>query len=222
MRRRASVGKRKWRVCAGAGGVAGALLAVLVAWGVSSVSALDIRPSVPAGDWLLMPEPKFMRPDVFRAIPGSERTLMAAAYWDDGEVRVMTRGEFEALGVGWDEFAARARGNIMLLLEALRPEMIRDSGGTLQCMLYRGDDHRIASLLFAPGLVQRYDPVFGPELAVIVPHRGMLFVFPKLAGRFEEFATDVLLARNNSAYPVSAEVFEVDVDGVRAVGVFEE
>ena len=199
-----------------------AALAQLCWLAAAAAQGVTIRPIVPAEDWLLLPEPKFMRPEVAAPIPGSERTLMAAAYLHGGEVKLMSRREFEALEVSWPEFRQRAAGNIMLRFEATRPEMIRDSDGSLQCMLYRGDDRAIAALLFAPGLRERFEPFFGPEQLVIVPRRSMLFVFPKLASRFEEFATDVLMAYNNAAYPVSREVFEVNDNGLRAVGIFEQ
>lgn len=183
---------------------------------------LTFRADVPESDWLLVPEPKFMRPEVSWPLEGSERTVMAAAFAVGNEVETMSRRTFQALGVSEDEFLAKARENLMTRLDAARPEMIRDSDGVLQCVLFRGDDQALAGLMFAPGLVQRYDPVFGPELVVIAPRRSMLFVFPKLASRFEEFATDVLMAYKNTPHPVSPEVFEVDAVGARAVGIFEE
>ncbi len=190
--------------------------------GHSAAQGVTVRAGLPEEDWLLIPEPKFMRPEVSWPIEGSERTVMAAAYAQGREVLLMSRRSFEALGVDEAAFRERALRNLSARLAKAKPEMIRDSDGVLQCVLFRAADQSQAGFMFAPDLVSRYEMIFGPELVVIAPHRSMLFVFPKLASRFEEFATDALMAYKASPYPVSLEVFEADAVGVRAVGIFEE
>lgn len=184
--------------------------------------AVTVRAGIPEKDWLLVPEPKFMRPEVSWPIERSDRTVMAAAYALGKDVKTMTRRTFEALGVDEAEFLKRARKNLSARLAKAHPDMIRDSDGVLQCVLFREADQTQAAFMFAPDLLSRYTNIFGVELVLIAPHRSMLLVFPKLASRFEEFAADALIAYKNSPYPVSLEVFEIDAVGVRAVGTFQE
>lgn len=182
---------------------------------------MTIRGSLPESEWLVAVEPKFMRPDSAHPVAQSERTILVPAFLDDGELVYMDHTTYESLGVGWGEYLERARRNLDAILESFEPEMIRDSNGTLQCMMYQTGHPFTASTMLASGMLARMDPLFGPELILLAPNRRMLLVFPKLASRFEEFATDAEIAYHNSPYPVSLEVFELDAEGLRAVGIFE-
>jgi hypothetical protein len=55
-----------------------------------------------------------------------------------------------------------------------------------------------------------------------VPNRYSVFVFPALASEYRNYAPMILRAYQDSAYPVSLEVFEVSAAGIKAIGLFED
>ena len=63
--------------------------------------------------------------------------------------------------------------------------------------------------------------IFGPSLLVALPNRFTVYVFPELASEYKDYAPMVIRAYEESAYPVSLEVFEISQSGIRAIGTFE-
>jgi len=178
--------------------------------------------ALPAG-WVLAPFPKFERPEVSLPIPGAHRTVLAAARIQGGLLVPAQRAEFEALGVGLEQFAGKARAQSSGLLEKITPELRRDRRKVVEVAILRSNDPRLPALVLEAGFAARFEAWFGGKMLVAIPNAGVIYVFPSLAGSHSAYGGEVLSAYKNATHPVSLEVFEIG-KGVplRAVGAFEE
>jgi hypothetical protein len=77
-------------------------------------------------------------------------------------------------------------------------------------------------MILSPEFPKKFKDIFGDTLLVAVPNRYTVLVFPALASNYKDFASLVLQAYHDSAYPVSTEVFQVTADGIKAIGEYEE
>lgn len=211
MKDRSKARPAKWKV------PAWAALALLCCAGFANARP----PLPPPSDWWVLIEPKFMRPPVAVAVPGSQRTVLAAGFTDALDVEIMSREQFGRLDVGWDVFARRATENAERFLGTLEPKFTRDGTGVIQFATISSDRPLVAAAALAPGFAKRFADTLGPEFLVAVPNRYLVYAFPKLASHYREYAPMVLDAYDATPYPVSLEVFEVTRDSFRAIGVYE-
>lgn len=78
-----------------------------------------------------------------------------------------------------------------------------------------------ASLILAPNFKQVVAPVIGWPLRAVVPNRDFLYVWDRQHVDFTSRVGQVVVDEyRGGGYPVSTEVFEIDDDGVRAIGEF--
>jgi len=166
---------------------------------------------------------KYTLPQVARPIPGSQETVFAAAWkTQGGTVRLLSQAQFDALGLDWAAFTAQT--GTAASGELAKPELIRDSRGVLECAILRpsqpGGD--VTGAVLAPDFLKRFAPLFGSKLLVAIPDRGTVFLFPKLASRYMDYAQRVLAVYRQSDAPVSREVYEQSATGLRAIGAYEE
>ncbi|MEI8233292.1 MAG: hypothetical protein WCH57_01250 [Verrucomicrobiota bacterium] len=168
----------------------------------------------------------FLRPaNTFtQPIPGARETERAAAcVTAEGALRFLNRAEFAALGVDWAAFSTQSAAAASAELASLQPEWVRDRNQVIECAILRAkrplDNVTVAVL--APDFLQRFRPVFGSKMLVAVPDRGTVFLFPKLASRYQAYGERVLSVYQKSECPVSREVFELSATGLRAVGTYE-
>ena len=166
---------------------------------------------------------KFTLPQVAQPIAGSQETVLAAAWkTPGGTVRLLTQSQFAALHLDWPAFAAQtgaaASGDLA------KPELIRDARGVLECAILRpsqpGGD--VTGAMLAPDFMKRFAPLFGSKLLVAIPDRHTVFLFPKLASRYMDYAQRALAVYRQSDAPVSREVYELSATGLRAIGAYEE
>ncbi len=171
--------------------------------------------------WCLQMQPGFLRPPVFRKIPGAKTTVVAAGtLGSEGGPRDLAAAEFRTLGVDWAGFSARAGVNADALLAQIEPEFFRDKHGSITHARLQSDKPFAALVVFAPGFGRRFEDTLGPDPLVAVPNRSTVFVFPRLAGPHEAFGETVLSLYKNSAYPASLEIFEWQPEGLRAMGTY--
>lgn len=171
--------------------------------------------------WRVLIEPKFMRPEVSFPIAGAQRTVLVPAYLNkEGDPHYFSRREFEALKVDWAAFMARARENATD--RKLKAEFVRDRNEVVSYGAIRSDSPLTATAVLSPEFAKSFAEIFGPEMLVVVPNRFTIFLFPKLASRYTDYAPMVLEAYKATPYPVSIEVFELGAQGLKAIGIYEE
>lgn len=199
-------------------GVAAAALAWLA---VSSPA----EPPAPAA-WrvtiagFLRPAGTFVAP-----IAGAHTTQYAAACATEaGGIRYLSQEEFAALGVDWETFRAGSASAASAQLAQLRPEWIRDRNQVIECAILRvknpADD--VTAAVLAPDFLKRFTPVFGRKMLLAIPDRQTVYLFPRLASRYQDYAERVLSVYRKSAEPVSREVLELSATGLRAMGEYQD
>lgn len=186
-----------------------------------SITATAEKPLPAPSDWWLLLEPKFMKPPVSVAIPGSVRTVLAAGVRDGRSLEPIDAERFGKLDVNWKSFAARAIENAAEFLGTLQPEFTRDSEHVIEYATLRSERPLVASTVLAPGFRAMFEKTLGPKFLVAIPNRYLVYAFPKIASRFQEYGPMVIDAYDATPYPVSLEVFEVDREGFRGIGVYE-
>ena len=172
--------------------------------------------------WRLLIEPKFMRPDVSWAIPHAQRTVYAAAYVRDGEPVYFSRKEFDDLGLEWDRFESQARANGTADLKGLKPEYARDKRNVIEYAEIKSEKPLAAAVVLAPKFLDLFSGIFGTTVLVAIPNRHTIYVFPKLASDYQDYAPMILDAYHDALNPVSTEVFELGPHGMRAIGIYEQ
>ena len=199
------------------------LIAWLVAW-------LVCAPFFPAqaepGEALRVVICGFQRPAgvAVAAIPGAQSTQLAAARVSEkGGVEFLSQEAFDALGLDWAAFQATTAKAASTELSRAKVEWLRDRHEVIQCGILRsaspGGD--VTPAVLAPDFLQRFTPVFGRKILVAIPERGTVFLFPRLASRYQDYAARVFTLFRQSKTPVSAEVLELSATGLRAIGTYE-
>ncbi len=160
----------------------------------------------------------FERMPVQRFLPGSKRTvLFPARIGRHGEITPL-QGDSALSDASWDSFLKESRERAGLILATIEPRMIRDARGVIQMAVISRDDPMTASCILAPGFLQRFSAIFGPELIVAIPARNKIYIFPKLANRLPDISLTITDDYLISPMPVSTELFEISKKGIRAVG----
>jgi hypothetical protein len=190
--------------------------------GALPLAATAAPPDEAPGALLLpFPEAKAMRPPIMEPIPDAERAIRTVGRWHAEELTAVSPGEWEA----WQalpENGEKIRAHLEALLEETRVITMRDEAQVIQALVLDGERMDTCALLFHRGLVRRFEDILGPEFFVAVPSRFRLYLFPKLATEVQTFAPMVLSDFRATAYPVSPEVFEVSLEGIRAVGLLDD
>ena len=172
--------------------------------------------------WHVLIEPAFMHPAVSFPIPGARRTVLVPVYINkggDGDPQYFSKKDWDAAGLTWDTFRARAARNATE--KKISGEMIRDRNKVVQYAAISSKDPLTATMILEPGFLKKFQDTFGSTILVSVPNRFTVYVFPALASEYKEYSPMVIRAYEDSAYPVSLEVFEISGNGIRAVGAFE-
>ena len=209
-----------------------AALAFALACGLGGALASVQRPApvatpLPEGTWRVVIT-GFLHPKETQTqpIPGAKDAKFAAAQaakGGDGDgVAFLSKAEFAALGVDWAAFRARSAAAASAELAGLKVELIRDRNEVVECAILRSTapTDNITLAVLAPDFLQRFAPLFGRKMLVAVPDQHTVYLFPKLASRYQEYGEQVLGVYGKSECPVSREVFELSAEGLRAVGEY--
>lgn len=196
---------------------------------VAGVAFTHLCGAEPARTWRLAVT-GFQRPAgvAVESIPGALSTELAAARADGksakGELDFISKEEFDALRLSWPEFQAQTASAASAELARVKVEWIRDRHQIIECAILRGarpsDD--ITPAVLAPDFLKRFTPVFGRKVLLAIPERGTIFLFPRLASHYQDYAQQVLAVYRKSKHPVSREVLELSATGLRAIGEYEE
>lgn len=196
------------------------LTAILLAGVALGATALAAENEAPTNPWRLLIEPKFMRPEISSEVANSQRTLIVPAREVNGFPEYLAADTLESAGLTRAQFTEQALENATATLDSLKPEYIRDSDQVIQFGVLEADSPYVASTVLSPEFGKRFEAVFGPEFLVAIPHRGKVYLFPKLATRFPRYAEMVIVDYLGATYPVSRELFEWKEGKLRAVGYF--
>ena len=172
--------------------------------------------------WRVWLEPKSSRAPVTLPLAGAARTVFCAGFLGEEGLRPMTKAERAAMGIGMERFAARARENAAADLAGLKPRYERNRKQVIAYAELHSEQPIVASAVLAPKFLELFKDTLGEKVLVAVPNRFTAFVFPPLAGSYEDYGPMVLAALRATAWPVSVEVFEISAEGVRCVGRYGE
>ena len=207
-----------------------AWLAVGLALFGVAVGAVAPAQSAPESAWRVVIT-GFLHPQNAQTepIPGAKDAMFAAAASvptgggkTGNGVRLLSKEEFAALGVDWAAFRARSAAAASAGLAGLEVELIRDANEVIECAILHSqspaDDLTVAVL--APDFLKRFTPLFGRKMLLALPDKQTVYLFPKLASRYQNDAGRVLAVYRKSERPVSREVFELSAEGLRAIGEY--
>ncbi len=181
---------------------------------------VTVRAQTGETQWRIFLEPKFMKPEAAFPIPNANHTVFVPGISEGTEVKLLSRAEFDALGVSWEEFKKRAALNAEAALDAMRPEFVRNKKRVITYATLTSAEPFMTTVLLAPGLREKFAEVFGAKILVVLPNRYAAYIFPALASEYRDYAPMVRDAYRATPYPVSLEVFEVSAEGIRAIGEY--
>lgn len=167
-------------------------------------------------------EPASLRTALARTLPGAKLTVMAPAREHELGLKLLTPEEFRATGLTWGEFEAKSAAAADRLLKSLTPDIRKGADGKPAYAILKSESHLTASILFAPGLTDRFRGSFGDRLVVLMPDRFTLYIFPRSFADFQQHGKQVVRQHADSVYPCSVEAFEVTGEGVRCIGSFAD
>jgi hypothetical protein len=170
--------------------------------------------------WHVLLEPTFMHPPVSFPIPGAKRTVLVPGYISDGDPQYFSKKEWDAAGLTWDAFRARAGQNATE--KKIPGELVRDRHKVVQYAAFHSDDPLTATMVLSPEFRKKFHDIFGDTILVAIPNSFTVFVFPGLGAEYKNYSALVMNAYHDSAYPVSLEVFEISPAGIRAIGIFDD
>ncbi len=188
---------------------------VLAPWAAAEEKPAEFK-------WRVLLEPKSMRREVVWEIPGAQRTVFAPVVINGEEALFPPRkilDQFRVDAAAIQELAAPAAAAD---LATLKPRYERDRKQVIQYAELRSDRPIVASAVLAPKFLALFKDALGDKVLLVVPSRFTAFVFPVLASNYQDYWPMVFEAYRATPWPVSVEVFEVSVDGLRAVGVYQE
>lgn len=170
--------------------------------------------------WHVLIEPKFLRPEVTAPIPNAQRTVLAAAYLDGDEPVYFTQKQFDALNVTFEQFMEKSRANATS--KKVKADLVRDAKNVVEYARVSSESPFTATSVLSPDFLKKFADILGPKILVAIPNRYTIYAFPALTSDYKNYASIILNAYHDSAYPVSLEVFEVSREGIKAVGEYEE
>lgn len=163
-----------------------------------------------------------MHREVAFEIPNAQRTVLAPALWKNDEYLFPTRKYFESLNVDIAAIRQLAAQAATADLAVLTPRYERNRKQVIQYAELKSDRPIVATAVLAEKFLEIFRDTLGEKVLLVVPNRFTAYVFPVLASNYQDYSPMVFEAFRATAWPVSVEVFEVSVAGLRAVGVYEE
>lgn len=163
-----------------------------------------------------------MHREVSWEIPNAERTVLAPVVVDGGDYLYPSKKIMERFQVDPADIRERATQAAAADLASLKPRYERDRKLVIQYAELRSERPIVASAVLAPKFLEMFKDTLGEKVLVVVPNRYTAYVFPSLASNYQDYYPMVLEAFRATAWPISVEVFEVSVDGIRAVGIYQE
>ncbi len=168
-------------------------------------------------------EPISLRTALARPLPGALRTVVVPAR-EDAVLGLthLSREEFAATGLDWDQFMARAAAAATRLLVTLKPVVERDASGQIAYIKLRGERPFTASVVLSPRLLPLFQGVLGDRLVALMPDRQTVYLFSRNFGAFQAFGQKIIDEHADTVYPCSIEAFEISPDGLKCIGGFDD
>jgi hypothetical protein len=190
------------------------LLIVAFCLTLDRTAASEESDGVPA----LLIAPAFLRPPIYRYLPDAKRTILYPALLKhSGESEPLDGKHFET-PEDWNRFIGDSRERSRLQLATLDPTLVRDSHGVIQMAVIFTDSPVTATCILAPGFLEHFSAIFGPELLIAIPTQNKIYVFPKLANKLQAMTDTIRDDYLISPMPASTELFELSRHGLHAVG----
>lgn len=173
-----------------------------------------------AGEWALLPQPKFAGHAAAWPVPGSEDMVLAVmAATPHGEPRPVSLLEIaEFPSVTREGILQETRAMAESLLRELPMREARDRRGVLEYLAIESENPWTAAVVLAPGFFQHFEKTIGPDAAAAIPNQHLVLVFPRSAPP-AGLADLVFQSYHSTAYPVSREIFVPAAGGgIRPIG----
>ena len=158
---------------------------------------------------------------VYTAIPGAKKTVLAAAHESKYGLRTFSDVEWRDKAYDLREFYAEAERTADAVVDAMQPEMVRDSREVIEYALVKSEDAFLSTAITSKRFLPRFEREFGEELRVVVVDRHIFYVFPAVGGKLEDYGSAIAEIFRTTRFPVSLEVFEVNSEGYRVVGTLD-
>lgn len=187
--------------------------------------------AMPESTWRVVIAGSLRSPETqTQPIFGAKDTKYAAAWAakrEDGTtytVTLLSKEQFAKLGVDWAAFRAKSGAAASAELAKIEPEFLRDRNQVIECAILRSKapGENITVAVLAPDFLKRFTPLFGRKMLLAIPDQQTVYLFPKLASRYQDYGERVLAVYRKSESPVSREVFELSAEGFRAIGEYTE
>ena len=162
-----------------------------------------------------------MRRAVTFPIVQAERTVLAPALLIASDYEFPTRARFEEEHLDLEALLKLNARAVDAELATLQPRYVRDRKNVIVYAEIRAQRPLLASVVLAPKFRELFKETLGERLLVAVPSRFVAFVFAGLTRDYQQYAPMVLEEYRSTPFPVSTEVFELSVDGLKAVGMYE-
>ncbi len=168
-------------------------------------------------------EPISLRTALARPLPEALRTVVVPAR-EDAVLGLthLSREEFAATGLDWEQFMNRAAAAATRLLVTLKPVVERDAAGQIAYIKLKGERPFTASVVLSPRLLPLFRGVLGDRLVALMPDRQTVYLFSRNFGAFQAFGQKIIDEHADTVYPCSIEAFEISADGLKCLGGFDD
>lgn len=192
-------------------------------WWLISLGAAAAAPQLALEPLVAALEPISLRTALARPLPEALRTVVVPAR-EDALLGLthLSREEFAATGLDWDQFMARAAAAATRLLVTLKPTVERDAAGQIAYVKLRSERPFTASVVLSPRLLPLFQGVLGERLVALMPDRQTVYLFSRNFGAFQAFGQKIIDEHADTVYPCSIEAFEISREGLKCLGGFDD
>ena len=164
-------------------------------------------------------EGSFESPDIFQLPEGAQRTILVPYYeWDYG-VRAFTKEVWDERSMTQEKFAKAAATIADQLAESVKLDVVRDKNEVVEYILIEDKRPFVTGILTSDKLLPRVRDLLGDKILVVMVERNLIFLFPSVGGNLKRYGPSLVADFNAAKLPISLEVFVLDEDGFRAIGV---
>ena len=173
--------------------------------------------------YLLLIQPRNLSAGVFVLMPGARETTYSAAYRGRIGSRNYQRAGFrKTFPGGWRQFVEKGKKAASDHLKTLKPKYVRNSRKVIEYAVLQSESPITATTIVVDEFRDLFKETLGDQLLIVIPNRFSVYVFPKLASTIGDYQRKFMQLFDDSVYPASSEIFELNRHGLRAFGSFKE
>lgn len=165
-------------------------------------------------------EPSTLKAETSRVLPGARSTVLQPAKETRDGLKLLTKDEFAATGLTWEQFLAKSKTAAAAQLEKLTPTTVKDARGLVVYLKLHGDSPLISSTVLCPELLTKFSASLGNSIVALVPDRFTVYLFPRQSGEFAKHGPEIAELFAKATYPASAEAFEISESAFKSIGTF--